>query len=117
VVPERGAVLQVVGKRVDITLNEEWSHRHPRTRIVAIRAYDTVHGEGLQEEFDHCRVESNGSNLGCEEKPTRTSPQQPVRKSLTTNAAAVAGRKPSGYRHHRSSEVVPRAIREVFGSR
>ena len=35
-VPERRAVLQVVGRRVDISLDDEWKKRPPRTRIVAI---------------------------------------------------------------------------------
>jgi G3E family GTPase len=36
--PERRAVLQVVGKRVDITLEDEWGDRTPCTQIVAIGA-------------------------------------------------------------------------------
>jgi G3E family GTPase len=34
--PHRRAVLQVVGKRVGITLSHEWGERTPRTQIVAI---------------------------------------------------------------------------------
>ncbi|MHC4648570.1 MAG: CobW family GTP-binding protein [Planctomycetota bacterium] len=34
--PERRAVLQVVGRRADVTLLDEWNGRPPRTRIVAI---------------------------------------------------------------------------------
>jgi G3E family GTPase len=34
--PQRRAVLQVVGRRVDISLQEEWGERTPRTQIVAI---------------------------------------------------------------------------------
>jgi G3E family GTPase len=34
--PERRAVLQVVGKRVDISLQDVWGERKPRTQIVAI---------------------------------------------------------------------------------
>src|SRR5262245_22752585 len=34
--PGRRAVLQVVGKRVDISLADEWGARNPRTQIVAI---------------------------------------------------------------------------------
>jgi len=36
--PERRAVLQVVGRRVDISIQEEWGERIPRTQIVAIGA-------------------------------------------------------------------------------
>ena len=34
--PHQRAVLQVVGRRVDISLQEEWGERRPRTQIVAI---------------------------------------------------------------------------------
>ena len=34
--PERRAVLQVVGRRVDISIQEEWGQRVPRTQVVAI---------------------------------------------------------------------------------
>ena len=36
--PERRAVLQVVGRRVDISIQEEWGRRTPHTQIVAIGA-------------------------------------------------------------------------------
>jgi hypothetical protein len=36
-----------------------------------------------------CRRNSRSPSTGCEEKPTRTSPQQPVRKCLTKNTAAA----------------------------
>jgi G3E family GTPase len=36
--PHRRAVLQVVGRRVDISRGDEWGHRAPRTQIVAIGA-------------------------------------------------------------------------------
>ncbi len=37
--PERRAVLQVVGRRADVALDEEWGETKPRTQIVAIGAY------------------------------------------------------------------------------
>lgn len=40
--PDKRAVLQVIGKRVDITLAEEWGKRPPCTKIVAIGAHGTV---------------------------------------------------------------------------
>lgn len=52
--PGRRAVLQVVGKRVDITLENEWGDRTPRTQIVVIGARGTVDGQRLREELDHC---------------------------------------------------------------
>ena len=54
--PERRAVLQVVGKRVDLALENEWGDRTPRTRIVAIGAHGTLDRQGLREKFDRCVV-------------------------------------------------------------
>ena len=53
--PHRRAVLQVVGKRVDISLEREWGDSSPRTRIVAIGAHGTLDSETLREGFDLCR--------------------------------------------------------------
>ena len=53
--PGRRVILQVVGKRVDIALGDEWNGREPRTRIVAIGAHDGVDGAVLREAFDRCR--------------------------------------------------------------
>ena len=52
--PERRAILQVVGKRVDLTLEHEWGDRTPRTQIVAIGAHGTMDGAVLREKFDRC---------------------------------------------------------------
>ena len=54
--PARRAVLQVVGKRVDLTLEHEWGDRAPRTRIVAIGAYGTLDDALLRESFDRCVI-------------------------------------------------------------
>jgi G3E family GTPase len=40
--PQRQAVLQVVGRRVDISLQDEWGQRTPRTEIVAIGAAGSI---------------------------------------------------------------------------
>jgi G3E family GTPase len=56
-VPARRAVLQVVGKRVDLTLEAEWGGRTPRSQIVAIGAYGTLDGAALQDKFDRCVVD------------------------------------------------------------
>ena len=66
--PTRRAVLQVVGKRVNLTLENEWGERPPRTQIVAIGVYGAMDGVALQERFDACVVEKPqvcrmGSNL------------------------------------------------------
>jgi G3E family GTPase len=52
--PHRRAVLQVVGRRVDISLQEEWGQRAPRTQIVAIGASGTLDANLLVKAFDAC---------------------------------------------------------------
>ena len=52
--PERRAVLQVVGRRADVSLLDEWNGRKPSTRIVAIGAPGTFDGEVLRARFDQC---------------------------------------------------------------
>ena len=53
--PGRRVILQVVGKRVDITFGDEWNGTQPRTRIIAIGSRDGVDGASLREVFDRCR--------------------------------------------------------------
>ncbi len=50
--PERPAVLQVVGRRVDISLLGPWNGREPATRIVAIGAAGSIDAEDLRRRFD-----------------------------------------------------------------
>jgi G3E family GTPase len=52
--PQRRAVLQVVGRRVDISLQEEWGRRPPRTQIVAIGAPGAIDASLLEETFASC---------------------------------------------------------------
>ena len=52
--PERRAVLQVVGRRADVTLLDEWNDKPPRTRIVAIGAPGQMDAADLQRRFDAC---------------------------------------------------------------
>ncbi len=52
--PGRRAVLQVVGRRVDISLQREWGEREPRTQIVAIGAAGSIDASVLQEIFASC---------------------------------------------------------------
>jgi G3E family GTPase len=56
--PERRAVLQVVGRRADVSLYDEWGGRTPRTQIVAIGAPQGIDGEELNMKFDACVVEN-----------------------------------------------------------
>jgi len=54
--PERRAVLQVVGRRVDISLADEWGERTPRTQIVAIGTPRSVDAADLRRRFDECVI-------------------------------------------------------------
>jgi len=52
--PDRRAVLQVVGRRVDISLEEPWGPRPPSSRIVAIGAAGGIDTGLLEEMFRGC---------------------------------------------------------------
>jgi G3E family GTPase len=57
--PGRRAVLQVVGRRVDISLDGDWNGRPPRTQIVAIGAPGAIDGESLRATFERCTLLEN----------------------------------------------------------
>jgi len=52
--PGRRAVLQVVGRRVDISFQEDWGQRPPRTQIVAIGAAGSIDASLLEKTFASC---------------------------------------------------------------
>jgi len=52
--PNRRAVLQVVGRRVYISIEEEWGERAPRTQIVAIGAAGGIDASALEKTFASC---------------------------------------------------------------
>src|SRR5271157_5884395 len=52
--PSRRAVLQVVGKRVDISIENEWGELRPSTRIVAIGAAGGFDAKALEATFASC---------------------------------------------------------------
>jgi G3E family GTPase len=52
--PQRRTVLQVVGRRVDISIQEEWGQRPPRTQIVAIGAAGSIDAGLLERTFASC---------------------------------------------------------------
>jgi G3E family GTPase len=56
--PKRRAVLQVVGRRADVALGEEWEDTKPLTQIVAIGAPDSIDPGTLTEQFEACVSES-----------------------------------------------------------
>jgi G3E family GTPase len=57
---QRRVVLQVVGRRVDISLEDEWGERPPRTRIVAIGAPGAIDKEALRDKFELCLSTRDG---------------------------------------------------------
>ena len=55
--PERQAILQVVGRRSDVSLFDEWGNLTPRTQIVAIGAPHGIDEEELTTRLDACIIE------------------------------------------------------------
>ncbi|MCP4308152.1 MAG: GTP-binding protein [bacterium] len=56
VAPDRRAVLQVVGRRTDVSLLDGWGTETPKSRIVAIGAPDAIDEATLKATFDACLV-------------------------------------------------------------
>ena len=54
--PERPAVLQVVGRRVDVSTQPDWGQRERRTQIVAIGAAGSIDSSLLEKTFAACIV-------------------------------------------------------------
>lgn len=54
--PDRRAILQVVGKRVDIVLEQGWAGQVPGTQIAVIGVHGAVDADQLQLAFDSCRL-------------------------------------------------------------
>lgn len=54
--PHQRAVLQVVGRRVEVSLADDWGDREPRTRLVAIGAPGGIDAEALQRTFMGCEA-------------------------------------------------------------
>ncbi len=52
--PAQRAVLQVVGRRVDLALAGTWGAQTPHTRIVAIGAPGAIDSDALERSFDRC---------------------------------------------------------------
>lgn len=59
--PERRTVLQVVGRRVDISIQKEWGQRAPRTQIVAIGATNGIDADVLARAVGACVSIRNAS--------------------------------------------------------
>lgn len=60
--PDQQVVLQVVGRRVDVPILDEWRPRAPQTQIVAIGSEGSINSEGLTTLFEACTLESVTSN-------------------------------------------------------
>jgi hypothetical protein len=52
--PHRRAVLQVAGRHVDISIQEEWGQRAPSPQIVAIGAADSIDADLLEKTSASC---------------------------------------------------------------
>ena len=52
--PTRRAILQVVGKRVDLSIERSWGEETPSTRIVAIGAAGGFDQQALEDAFNSC---------------------------------------------------------------
>jgi G3E family GTPase len=52
--PRNRTVLQVVGRRMDLSLQGEWGDRTPRSRIVVIGAPGAIEAEALRDRFERC---------------------------------------------------------------
>ena len=52
--PQQRAVLQVVGKRVDIYFDGHWGDKTPCTQIIAIGGAGSIDAGELQQKFDSC---------------------------------------------------------------
>ena len=74
--PADRAVLQVVGKRVDISFDGKWGKRPRRTQIVAIGAHGAIDAGELHALFASCEVETPS-------RP-RTLGQRKIRRAVRT---------------------------------
>jgi G3E family GTPase len=64
-VPEKRAVLQVVGKRVNLNLSDSWHGQTPYTQIVVIGEHGGIEAEQLTRQFERCLAEyASRSDLG-----------------------------------------------------
>lgn len=54
--PGQRSILQVVGRRVELDVADDWGDRTPGTQIVAIGAPDAIDPMALRETFDRCVV-------------------------------------------------------------
>jgi G3E family GTPase len=52
--PDRPAVLQLVGRRVDLSLQESWGERERRTQIVAIGSAGGIDASSMEKAFASC---------------------------------------------------------------
>jgi G3E family GTPase len=52
--PDQPAVLQVVGRRIDFSLQESWGERERRTQIVAIGSAGSIDANSLEKTFASC---------------------------------------------------------------
>ncbi len=56
--PQRRGLLHVVGKRVRLTVGEEWGEQAPRSQLVVIGAAGSVDAPALQARFEACLADN-----------------------------------------------------------
>ena len=56
--PDKRAILQVVGRRTNIALSDDWGDERPGTKIVAIAAAGNIEAQELTALFDQCITET-----------------------------------------------------------
>ena len=61
--PESRTVLQVVGRRADVSMLDEWGERQPRTQIVAIGSKGSIDPEELSALFESCTLEMEATEI------------------------------------------------------
>lgn len=52
--PNNRVILQIVGRRIDVTVYDEWGNRSRQTQIVAISTNNGINAELLKQYFDSC---------------------------------------------------------------
>lgn len=67
-VPDRQVVLQVVGRRVDLSIGEPWRPGERRSRIVAIGATGATDADELRARFEGCLAASGAARSGGEQR-------------------------------------------------
>ncbi len=61
--PERAVIMQLVGRRAELSLGHPWGDQHPRNDLVLVGAPGTLDREQLAAQFSGCEGNSDGGAL------------------------------------------------------